>query len=581
MAVAAGSIVHPEGQHIFPATTREGMDAAVADLQEHKSAWVATSIQQRISYLEGIIERMHAVRERWVRRACEAKGIPFDAPVSGEEWFSGPVLVIRHARLLKESLQDILRHGTPQFPGPVTTFKGQTIVGVYPTNLYDRLLFAGISGEVWMEPGVAPGDVAASQAAVYQPGADREAAVGLVLGAGNIGAIPSNDTMSKMFGEDEVVVLKMNPVNEYLGPLMAEVFAELIDDGFLRIIYGGADEGSYLCHHDGVERIHITGSDKTHDAIVFGSGEEGARRKANREPLLGKPITSELGNVSPVVVVPGPWSESQVAYQGRNIASMLTHNAGFNCIAARVIVMPEDWNLREPLLEAIRKALEETDVRPAYYPGADERRDLFLTQHPEAGSFGKAGAGTVPWTLIEGIRAESSGDVCFTTEAFAGLFGEALLPSAGSTAEYLERAVSFCNEELWGTLGATVIVHPKTRKEPGFAAAFEQAIADLRYGTVAINTFVGAGYSLISPPWGAYPGHTMDDIGSGIGSVHNSYFFEKAQKAVVRAPFRPPLEPVWFPNHAHGHDVLRKLVSLEADPSPAKLPGIFWSALRG
>jgi hypothetical protein len=57
--------------------------------------------------------------------------------------------------------------------------------------------------------------------------------------------------------------------------------------------------------------------------------------------------------------------------------------------------------------------------------------------------------------------------------------------------------------------------------------------------------------------------------------------FENAQKAVVRSPFRPPLEPVWFPNHKHGHDVLRKFVSLEADPSPAKLPGIFWSALRG
>lgn len=581
MTVTVGSIVHPEGRHSIPPSSIEEMDSAVADLRAARGSWASTSIEQRIGYLDDVITRMVAVGERWVSLACDRKGIPFDAPVAGEEWFSGPVLIIRHARLLRNSLADILQHGTPQFPGPVTTHKGQTIVRVYPTNIFDRLLFAGITGEVWMEPGVNPADLPSVQAGTYRSDTTREVGVGLVLGAGNIGAIPGNDTMSKMFVEDQVVVLKMNPVNEYLGPLMAEVFGGLIDAGFLRIIYGGAKEGEYLCHHDSVEKIHITGSDKTHDAIVFGTGEEGARRKTSDEPYLDKPITSELGNVSPVIVVPGPWSEADIEYQGKNIASMLTHNAGFNCIAARVVVMPESWSLREALVASIKKALDATPARPAYYPGAEQRRDLFLQEHPEAGNFGQQRAGTVPWTLIEGLRAEATGDVCFTTEVFAGLFGEAVVSSAGSTTEYLERAVSFCNEELWGTLGATVIVHPKTVKEPGFAGVLEQAIADLRYGTISVNTFVGAGYSLISPPWGAFPGHTRDDIGSGIGSVHNTYLFDRPQKAVVRAPFRPPLEPVWFPSHKRGHEVLRKLVSMEAAPSFAKLPGILWSALRG
>jgi hypothetical protein len=581
VTVTAGSIVHPEGHHSIPASSTQEMDSAVEALQANKDSWVSTSIEQRMAYLEGIIKRMEAVGEQWVKSACEAKGIPFDAPVAGEEWFAGPVLIIRHARLLKDSLADVLQHGVPQFPGPVTTYKGQTIVRVYPTDIYDKLLFAGITGEVWMEPGVRPADLPSTQAASYGSASDSEAAVGLVLGAGNIGAIPGNDSMSKLFAEGQVVVLKMNPVNEYLGPLLAEVFGELVDDGFFRIVYGGAEEGDYLCHHQHVEKVHITGSDKTHDVIVFGPGEEGARRKAAGEQHLDKPITSELGNVSPVIVVPGPWSESEIEYQGKNIASMLTHNAGFNCITARVIVMPDSWSLRQPLLDSIKRALEETPSRPAYYPGADERRNMFLKEHPEAGNFGRETPGTVPWTLIEGLRAEATGDVCFTTEAFAGLFGEASLPSSGSTAEYLEHAVTFCNENLWGTLGATIIIHPKTKKEPGFAEVLQQGIADLRYGTVAINAFVGAGYLLMTPPWGAFPGHTIDDIGSGIGSVHNTYLFDRPQKSVVRAPFKPPLEPVWFPSHKRGHEVLRKLVSLEAKPSLTKLPSIFWSALRG
>lgn len=581
MTVTAGSIVHPEGRHLYPPSSVEEMDAAVADLQAARQSWAATSIEQRIAYLDGIIARTSAIAERWVRRACEAKGISFDAPVSGEEWHGGPVLMIRNARLLRDSLADVAALGSPRFPGPVTTRKGQTVVGVFPTDIFDKLLWTGLSGEIWMEPGVPPEGVADTQAVAYQPGHVPEPRVSLVLGAGNVASIPGMDSIYKMFVDNDVVILKMNPVNEYLGPFFSEALAELIEAGFIRIVYGGVSEGDYLCHHDAVEKVHITGSDKTHDVIVFGPGEEGRRNKEANEPHLGKPITSELGNVTPVIVVPGPWSESDLAFQGKNIASMLTHNAGFNCIAARVVVTPESWSLREPLLAAIREGLAATPDRPAYYPGAEDRWQMFLDEHPEAETFGAATGGTVPWTFIEGLRENNGADVCFTTEAFTGLFGEAPLQSGGSDIEYLERAVEFCNTKLWGQLGATVIVHPKTLKQPGFAAALEDAIDGLRYGTVAVNIWVGLGYALTSTSWGAYPGNTMQSIGSGIGVVHNTYLFDRPQKSVVRAPFKQPFKPIWFPDHKRAHEVTRRLVGIEAEPSWARLPGIFWSALRG
>ena len=46
--------------------------------------------------------------------------------------------------------------------------------------------------------------------------------------------------------------------------------------------------------------MHLTGSDKTFEAVVFGPGPDGARRKATGTPLLGKPVTGELNNLSPV-----------------------------------------------------------------------------------------------------------------------------------------------------------------------------------------------------------------------------------------------------------------------------------------
>ena len=116
--------------------------------------------------------------------------------------------------------------------------------------------------------------------------------------------------------------------------------------------------------------MHITGSDKTYDAVVFGTGPEGERRKAADEPVLDKPVTAELGNVSPVIVVPGKWSIAELRYQAEHVATMLVNNAGFNCVSARVIVTHAGWPQRDAFLGALTQTLAEITTRRAYYPGA-------------------------------------------------------------------------------------------------------------------------------------------------------------------------------------------------------------------
>jgi len=48
------------------------------------------------------------------------------------------------------------------------------------------------------------------------------------------------DILYKLITEDEVVVVKMNPVNDYLGPLLRRAFKPFVDKGFLEFAYGGA-----------------------------------------------------------------------------------------------------------------------------------------------------------------------------------------------------------------------------------------------------------------------------------------------------------------------------------------------------
>lgn len=50
------------------------------------------------------------------------------------------------------------------------------------------------------------------------------------------------DILYKLVTCDEVVIVKMNPVNDYVGPLMERAFAPLVERGFVAFAYGGAGE---------------------------------------------------------------------------------------------------------------------------------------------------------------------------------------------------------------------------------------------------------------------------------------------------------------------------------------------------
>jgi acyl-CoA reductase-like NAD-dependent aldehyde dehydrogenase len=578
-ALAVGSAAMPEATATFPATPRVEIDRALADLTRTKQQWAELAIARRVTLLRELIVTTAAVARRWVDAAIEAKGIRAGSPQEGEEWLGGPMVTIRNMRLLAESLHDVATLGYPRTPGePRVVPSGQVAAPVFPGRFFDRVLFAGFSAEVWMRPGVTLEGLRDTQAVAYRR--TPAGKVALVLGAGNVSSIGPMDALYKLFAENQVVILKMNPVNEYLGPILGEALRPLLDGGFLRIVYGGATEGSYLCKNDLVDEIHITGSDKTHDAIVFGPGAEGRRNKANREPINRKRITSELGNVSPIIVVPGPWRASDLEFHGANLASMLTNNAGFNCNATRVIVQSRGWTERDRLLGALRMALASTPPRHAYYPGASERFESFLAAHPEAERFGRPREGELAWMLIPGLDPSRRDDICFTTEAFCSVTSEVALDAA-SIVEFIRRAVDFANDTLWGSLNAAILVHPKSLRDPEIAAAVEQAIAELRFGSVVVNHWPAISYALVSTTWGAFPGQPVHDIRSGSGVVHNSYLFDQAEKSVIRGPFRVFPKPAWFVTNRNARAIGERMTRFEAAPSFGKLPGLLRAALRG
>jgi acyl-CoA reductase-like NAD-dependent aldehyde dehydrogenase len=558
-----------------PPTSHSDIDRSLATLTERAPAWAALLLDERIAYLRSLLAGTFATAPGLVADTCAAKG--FNSVQAGEEWVATVVAMLRTMRILLDTLEGIRRDGRVPLPESAVHVRpdGQVTVRVVPSNFYDRLVFAGVTADLWVDPRVARADLAANMGSFYTKGVTPPARVGLVLGAGNVASITVLDVVHKLFVSGATVLLKFSRVSEYLAPHFERAFADLIAGGFVRTAYGGrADNGDYLVRHPAVAEVHLTGSGATYDAVVW--GRDAAARKATGVPIIDKPVTCELGNVSPVIVVPGNWSGRALRLRAEDVATQITHNDGFNCNAARVVVLPKSWPQREEFLEQLRKALRSLPPRPAYYPGAEATYDRYLAAHSRVEILGRREPGVLPPALL--VDLDPEGDhLIFREEPWCPLAATTALP--GSTPEeYLGRAVAFCNERLTGTLDATVIVDGGTARRLG--PAYDAALAGLRYGTVAVNMWSAAGFVLGSTPWGGFPGHTPADIGSGIGFVHNARLVDRVQKGVVRAPFTLFPKPPWFVTHRHGDRATSRIAALEADPHWWRLPGIaLWAAL--
>lgn len=564
------------------------LDHDLQTLADHRNRWVQTSVAERIAILNEIKDALLPVAQAWAETASRQKGIPKGSPLEGEEWLSGPYTVMAYCNQMMATLSKVQgKHHLDDLPVRELP-NGQLAARVLPHSLWDHLLLSGVKLDVWMQPGVTRANLAEHTAAIYDPASPQHKTgkLALVLGAGNIAAIAPLDVFHKLFAENEVAILKMNPVNDYLIEFLNTALKPLIDRGFVRIVRGGTDVGQYLCNHPLVETLHITGAGASHDAIVWGPGEQGRANKAANTPVNTRQITSELGAVCPTIVVPGPWSAADIRFQAEQVATQKLHNSGFNCVACQVLVMPKDWAQKTAFLGALESVVSHAPPRGLYYPGAKERLADFCTHNPTFKTIRRPGSQDMVMSTLDigNARARS-------TEVFAPALN--LIEFSGVDAEaYLVQAIAFANEQLYGTLGANIVIHPKTIAQIG-RQRFEEILADLHYGTIAINAWTGLGFLSAQSPWGAFPGHTLADVQSGMGVVHNTLLFDKPQRAVVEAPFRPfPRNllslsftllprPPWFVTNRKGGILGKLLVAFQHRPSLLKMPRIFLNALLG
>lgn len=562
------------------ATDNAELDATLAKLKRNAEPFARLSPAARAGLLRECMPLVWRVAEEWVRAACEAKGIDFNDTASSEEWLGGPMTTLRNVRLLAEALDAIAHTGKPGVDDANlrVAADGRVEAEVFPTTLVEKLMYGGFTATIRFEEGMKRDDVRARQASFYAQ-KDPKGGVSLVLGAGNVASIPPMDALYKMFVEGMVCLVKLNPVNEYLEPFYRKAMAPLIERGYLEFVRGGGDVGKYLVEHADVDDVHITGSDRTFDLIVWGPpGEERERRKRSHDPILKKPISSELGSVTPVILVPGEWSEKELQYVAEYVATMVTNNASCNCNAGKMLVTSRGWAQRDDLLRRVREVLKGVAPRKAYYPGAFDRFKHLTEGREGVERIGAAAEDQLPWTLIPGLDANAKDERLFTTEPFCPILSEARLDETDPSA-FLDAATAFANDRLWGTLSAVLFIDPRT--ERGAKEALDRAVSQLRYGAVGINQWTGLVYGLVTAPWGGHPSSPKEDIQGGVGWVHNTFMFEGIEKLVLRGPFVVAPKPPYFVTHQNAHEVARKVTEMELAPSLWKVPGVVFSVLQG
>ena len=544
--------------------TKLDIDRFITTLRTKSKEFNSISNVQLASMLEETISNIKEVAFFWATICSDNKGTT-KTPAEGEEWLGGPFASVLATQYYIKSLTNDDDLVEKKYNSEENSYK------VFPNSFTERITFPFIDAKVIFNKSMSFEDI--NKYRGFSKRYDIDPSITLVLGAGNFSSIPYLDVLYHLITRKSVILLKLNPVNEYLKPVFEKVFQSFIERGYIIVTTGNIDESKYMANHPGINNIHLTGSDKTFEDIVYGRElTEKERKSKSLSKINNKPITSELGNVTPIIIHPGKWSTSDIKYQARKIVTAKLNNNGFNCIAAQVVVLPDGWGQTETLIKFVKHYMSKAKERKAYYPESIERLEKL---EKDKGYERVNALSCVTPHLTREIKAYSKfeiDEVWSSTIYFKKI-------EYTSIEDFANKAIDYCNDELWGNLGVSVIIKDHDRK---FNKHITNLYIDkLNYGTVAINEWAAIGYIIPQLPWGGFPGNRDNDIQSGQSVVHNSMLFESPLKGVVNTKFRISriIDPPWFVTNKKARRLFRNLTYYQINNSNINFLKLIFAAL--
>ncbi len=472
--------------------------------------WAATPPAERLHLLEQVRDNLKRYGDELAVSDTQMKN-----GLMGEELYTDPMskiaTVVPMANTVTAAIEvyEGLVHGEMPKPLEITMVADDLYdIKVFPSSAKDRLMygdrteFLRVKGE--------PRQVNPME---------KPAGIIAVLGAGNYSS--ALELLKAIFFENCAVVHKPHHLNAATDEVWAKIMQPLVDHQVLS--FADHDQGRELTPDPRLAKIYFTGGTGTAKAIMSATDT---------------PLVSECGGNNPCIIVPGdrPWTDKEITHQAQQIVTIDKLNGGAVCGRVQTLVTSKHWPQREVFLDAVRKAIaEDTPAEGTYYPGSDKVKEGFLEAYPRAevlspedGKYGSA-----DFVLITG--AEEDG-YATANEAFCQILGEVALDTPADAAEFLPRAVEFCNTQLHGTLGSAILLDEDTRK--AHQATLDQGVTDMKYGAVAVNTMPPF---IFLSPWLTWGGNEEGkEFVSGRGNFGNAMNFENVEKSIMTANFMSP-----------------------------------------
>ena len=530
-------------------------------------------------------ERVAGTADDWARTAVAIK---LGGPAAlAEEMATGPLGTLRLLLLTARAQAEIAKNGLPQPSRPPRLSHAANEGSQRPSDpaslveldampvgtLFDPMIFRGHRATVRC---VNPGGLDAFERSWRREAEERprSGGVAVVLGAGNVSGLAAADVISQVFEHGRAALLKLHPLHAPLEPILGRALEPLVAAGVLAIVTGGVEIAQAAVAAPLVTHVHLTGGQGAFDALVWGGRDPHA---AGAEPLLAKPITCELGNVTPWIILPGRYTPAQLACQADTVAASIANNTSFNCIATKLVITCRAWPQRDEFLALVGRRLASQPARQGWYPGAVTAWETIAGRPAPAD-------GTLPWVFRTGLDIERDR---------AWVAREWFVPVAAETAIEADDIEAFCTRAgglvhgLPGSLAASVTM-PATLAARDRQRA-ELLVEHLEYGVVAVNGWSALAYALGNIPWGGFPGGTLAAPASGIGRVHDPLLLPLVHNTILRAPLIVWPAPPWFPWHRGGAKLTSGLLAMYASiargglglgPLVRMLPDVLLSAVR-
>lgn len=526
------------------------MDATQAIDYLDPQKWEKTSVQERLDLLKRVLQNLGPHIEKFAASDSNMKKIPAE----GDQYrylnaLGYQATIVPMGTLIAACIDLYESLIAGKMLGPLSIKKVADDlydIHVFPQAMKDKLMYIGRKDYLRVR----------GEPKQINP-LTREGGIIAVLGAGNYSS--PVEVINALFLANCAVVHKPHPLNAKTDKIWEQVLQPLVAHQALS--FCEADQGPDLVKDKRLKYVYFTGGSSNAKAIMASTDVE---------------VISECGGNNPCVVVPGdvPWTEKQIEHQVLQIATMAKINGGAVCGRPQTIVTCKHWPQRAEFMRALGKALEHgTPAAQNYYPGSDSVLAAFKANHPEAQVIVPEGGriDNAEVLLIEDVAADS---YAVKNEAFCQVLNEVALDTPAAAEVFLEKAVEFCNTELWGTLGCTILIDDQTQKNHQLAV--EETVTAMKYGAVGVNTMPPMVFMNPYLSWGG--NEEGEALASGHGNFGNLLCFENVEKSIVYSSFMS-VGHMMSTNKQVWYDMSKRAARFAATPSWMNLMSTAWVML--